>query len=755
MPKTKRITILISGLMILSIFWGVLGNPENTFAQTDDTPPNEVEISAALAERALSEYSFADLGYEDITLNGPFDSAQVRFGLPADWRLTPGASIELELAFYYSFPQAESPIEIGEIFGGLLQLTFNGLDVTNVLLDQRGDRSVTAAIPLDALAVEREDGRQILQFNLISDESCLYGVDTVVVIKPTSRVIIPHTTAEVNTDLAVFPRPIFQENLIVPEIATFVVPDQPSSLEMRAALAVVAGFGRLSDEDLLFTLVPRSELSTEYRNSTHIVFIGKAAGLPELTSVNLPVPPGSFIASNGNVDDGIVQMAVSPWNSSKAVMVVSGETDAGVYKSAQAVSSGIILGIDEPNVARIAEINPLTLIAATPANRTFADLGYQTETINRYGAVSRDFYFYVPPGQIPQGDSYIELFYAHSTLLDYNESGVVVELNGDPIGSNNFTEETSQNSTLKANIPASQLRPGRNRLTVNFGLIPADICAEFLVDNLWFTISSESLIHLPLVPMPQLSGARTLDLEFFPDLFTLSPENGSVAFVLPQNDSNAWQAAAQLAFNMGDDTDWTLAEFATYYENEVTDSVRQNHDLILVGLPTSLPLISELANAMPAPIEVGTNVAVLDDMQVSYRLPASSNLGYVQLFESPWNSNRAVLAVLGSSPNGVTWAGYALSSADLRSEFSGDLALVNGEQILAMDSRLSYSAGSVALDVPAAEVEVPVPDMATDDTPEVVSRPGWLLPALIGVVALMLLVVVFAMINGLKNRGRR
>ncbi len=751
MKFTKFTHKVLLGFTMLTLVLGlVVMVPSPSYAQ-DANPTPEEAASVQVDPEAVTgenEYSFTTLGLTEFTLNGPFDAYDLRFGLPPDWQLTQGTTVELDLAFYYTVPESTELVERSEVFGGLLQVSFNGVTATSVLLDEYGDRSVSIPVPLAALETGRDDGRHELALTLISDESCTYGIDVVVVVRPSSRLILPHQSGTLTTDLGLLPRPLYQLDSIAQDAVTFVIPDQPTASEMRAALMVAAGFGNLTGGDMVFSFIPVGQLTPELQNSTHLVFVGKPSSLPILGQVSLPVGVSEFTAPNGAPDDGILQLAISPWNSSKAVFVVGSDQDVGVVKAAQAFSSGIVIGLEQPSVARVAAINPTVTTATTSANRTLADLGYQTESTTYLGVVSREFEFYVPPGMVPEGDSYFELSYAHSSLLDFGSSGVSVQLNGESIGTAPFTEESAQTGKLQARIPKTVLRPGFNRMRVVFSLIPVDVCAEFFANNLWFTIFEDSVLHLPLIPAPETVPSRVLDLGLYRGLFSLSPAEGSVAFVLPEGDTTAAQVASQIAYKMGDDTNWALAEFETYYSTGVPDGAKQLHDLVIVGRASTQPIIAELAPYLPAPFEGGNDMASVQELQVSYRLPASADMGYVELLQSPWNPNRAILAVLGSSDQGVVWSGAALSTPELRGDLAGNFSLVSDQQIVSMDTRLDIASGSpIATVMPQVELDIAIPEASP-----VMARPGWVLPALGGVVVLMVLVILAAGIASFRKR---
>ncbi len=725
-------------------------SPSVGFAQvaTPESPAEE-GLTETIVLEAEDEYSFETLGLVEQTLNAPYDDMQVRFSVPPDWALSPGATIQLDLAFYYDVQELSTPSNIvGEIFGGLLQVVYNGVTLTSILLDERGDQSFTVPISARALESDRGDGRHELRLFLISDESCLYGVDTIVVVKPTSRFYLPHTNVAIDTDLSILPRPIFQFGSIAPDQAAFVIPDQPSTAELSALLSVAAGFGRLTNEELIFSVVNSSGLTPEIQNNSHLVFVGKPVAFPSLGNVTLPANPTEFTAPEGTPSDGILQMTQSPWNASKAVLVISGDTDEGVVKAAQAFSSGFVFGVEQPNLARIAEVNPIYLTTVAAANRTFADLGYLSDTVEYFGLTNREVEFYIPPGQVPDSGSYAEVHFAHSTFIAYERSGLTIELNGSPIGSANFTDETAQGSTLRVILPRDLMNPGRNRLRMVFNLVPEDVCAEFFVNNLWLTLYDDSLIHLPLLPLTVDFTDYLLDLDLYPQFFSLGPASESLAFVLPQNDIASWQIAAQVAANIGDDTEWSLAEPAVYYSDNVPEEVRQNQDMIIVGRASNQPIIAELAGALPAPFEAGSDVATVQDLQVTYRLPAGTNLGYIELLRSPWNSDKFIMAVLGSTDVGVSMAGAALTTPELRGELAGNLALVSNEQIVSIDTNLDLGAGTdITAAVPETTINIPMPD-----TTYTTQRPAWVLPAIAGVIVLMIVVIVFVGISNIRSR---
>lgn len=762
----KVFTLIVAGLFV-AIF--LLATPIQIFAQTPEPtdpadPVEPVEEVVQVTESLIpdqpitqqeavaygNELSLGLYGYEEDSLFSPYDEASYDFGVPAEWELSGGAYVQLDLGVFFQRPDVVED-ETGKLLlenipGGLLRIIFNDVTLTTLVLEQTGEQ--TYAIPISTTALEptRNDGRHELIVELIADAYCLYGFETTVVVRPTTRIVLPHTVGAPSTDLALLPRPFFQAGAFWVNDAILVVPNSPSVDELKAALAVSAGFGRLTDGDLTLTLKSIGELSSEELGANHLIFVGSVSSFPELSG--LPSNVNEML--NTYTEDGLIYLGQSQWNGSKGMLLVSGSSSEGVVKAGQAVSSGLVIGSVEPNLALVDEINPAAPMMTVAPLRTFADLGYGTQTIRGIGTINREYQFYVPPGQTTSDNAYIHLSFAHSTLLDYNLSGVLVTLNGEPLGSARFTDETAQQNEFQAQIPSDLIRAGVNSFFVQAVLLPRHVCDTAIFNNFWLRVNGDSYLQLPLLPIQDGLVGRQLDLSLYPDVFALSPSEGSVAFVFPSSDTAAWNVASQVAYNIGDQTNWSLAELEVAFADNVSDEIRQSHDLLLFGRPSQLPLVAELGNELPAPFDAGSDSPREQNIQVSYRVPSNVSTGIIELIRSPWGTNRAVLAVLGNSDQGLIWSGAALTIPELSGNLAGDLAIVQDKHIITSDSRL-VGTGS--------EIAIPQVDELESDTVAVSQttpspRPLWVLPVMAGAILLLMLVVVVAAFVSWRRKRR-
>ncbi len=743
----KRATYFLIVFVMVVGLWA--GSSTTGYAQTADPTPTPAAAAAPAAVLdPTSQVTFLTLGETDTLLRGPYDSLRVRLSTPIDWVLLPGATVQLDLSSSYTTLKGLDFTGTG----ASLEVTFNNVLVTTLPLDWTGERTLTIPLPPEALVSPRSDGRHELLLFLDAAIDCEYDHSTSLIVRQSSLINLPHDTTAPRLDLSRLPLPIYQDSAFQPVTAAVIVPDNPTAGELQAALTLAGGFGRLTNNRLPMTLLPAAAFTPEVQKANHIFMVGKADRLSALfTQLSLPAAFQGGAFAGVNPGEGVVQMAASPWSTANVVLVVSGDSDAAVNKAAQAVSSGVIRTNAAPNLAVVTDIQSSIAVPTIPVNRTLGELGYDVITLGGSGISSSEIRFYIPPGQITNNDAYVDISFTNSALVDFDRSGLVVQLNDQVIGSARISAETTTAGQARVTIPAYAVRPGINRMVFLADLLPIDVCTDINLNRLWLSISPNSMLHIPLVPAePIITSLQNLGA--YPLNFTASPTLKSVAFVLPTQDAAAWNTAVQLAADLGRRSYGTLVEVGAAFADALPEDFRKDRDLILVGVPADLPLIAELNPALPAPFENGSNIATERSQQVLYRLPDGVSLGYLQLAPAPWNNQRAVLGVLGSTSEGVAWAGNALVTAALRGQLGGDFAVVRDLQIISSDSRLSMRTAdlSTTLVAPAEALVTPAP--AVPVTTPAQNQP-WLIPAIIATGVLIALVLIIAILSALRKKA--
>ena len=283
-------------------------------------------------------------------------------------------------------------------------------------------------------------------------------------------------------------------------------------------------------------------------------------------------------------------------------------------------------------------------------------------------------------------------------------------------------------------------------------MIPVDRCTLPNLSGTYTNIWPGSNLHLPFTPT--ITGISSeFDLGFYPAPFVYDPTLSTTAFVLPKGDLQAWRNALGVAEYLGHASQGSVTTLAAFYADNIPATERPKYNLLIIGRASVLPIISELNTLLPAPFENNADLATEPNKQVTFRISPNTTIGYVELLPSPWNSDRVIVAALGNTTQGVAWGASHLI-APLSFTLKGNFAVINDTKVITTDTRIASLAPLVSA---AATANVPaVQAKAPDLNPSQVAvyKPGWLLPALMVTVLLIIITILVAVyINWTRNHS--
>jgi uncharacterized repeat protein (TIGR01451 family) len=457
-------------------------------------------------------------------------------------------------------------------------------------------------------------------------------------------------------------------------------------------------------------------------------------------------------------NDGVVQELVSPWDQTRAVLVITGLNDKAVYKASQAMSFSSRFPGMQGSFALVREVHPLPELPSEPltASLTFADLGYEDRVLTRFSREA-DYAFDIPVGWHLTGGATLDLRFSHSQLLDYGSSFLSVLINNAPVATVALDDETALNRELRVELSPSRLLPGqRNRISVQANIDPSDRCANL---DIWLSISSASMLYLG----HEVQETHALDLNLYPHPFDQRSDLADILFVLPpEPDPEEWEKALQLAAALGAATSGPNMAPALALGNARSEAALADYHIVVLGRPSRIPMLQQVSAQLPQPFQPGFDEIKQRIDGVVFRLPPGLSLGLIQLLPSPWNEARAFLAVTGTSDEGVWWAADVLIERPW--VLRGDLALVRESGVNTIDTRGLTKGGVVTamatvvpemtLVPPATPTTVTAPSTPTpnaseqrisDRTSRTTGRPAWLIPLVIvsGVIVVAILVIAF------------
>ncbi|MDP1547465.1 MAG: cellulose biosynthesis cyclic di-GMP-binding regulatory protein BcsB [Anaerolineales bacterium] len=742
-------TLIALGFFILLMItpFGVGADP----SQLDFQPRTGLEFEIT-DNRAI--FSFEDLRYGERNLFSPIDSKIYIFSTPPNWKFISGGEIDLHYDVLLNGVDLAKITAGGSPYGGNLFVNLNGFLIGSIPFNETGSYTTRLQIPPEALVSNREDGRHLLTISLNAQLSCVYDINALVNIKPTSLFDLPFESSSPALDFSRMPAPFYLESSFIPDGIFVVVADDPDVLELQAAMDVMAGFGSIIDNDYNIELVSIGQLSEADLALYHMIFVGTPDKFDVLSggAFQLPVVKGQlFNLPQESASDGILQLAHSPWNPNKAIMMVTGNSGESVLKAGQALSSGSVLAYDNPVLAFVSNVQVQSAAPSVVEEFSLKNLGYVTTTMRGIGQKSEEYLFYASKEQVSTKEGYIDLVYYHSGLADYENSSFSIRLNNQEIYSVGFKEETQQVTNLQIRIPPGVLRFGENRFEVRAEMVTVPSCDSTGFRDPWITISDESSIKLPPGLGDDLAPSWLKDLKFFPDLFSTHSNLGDTAFILPKSDPASWRVAGKMAYRLGETVAPVISRLTVAYADDVPQTIRDEYSLIVVGRSSVSPFLVEINDSLPAPFDIESDTANERQMQIVYRVPLGVSVGYLELMSSPFNSEKTVLVVAGNSDIGVGFAGDALLLGELQSQLAGVFAVTNGVQIATGNASGQFSIVGTA--VPGSEVIVTTPIPNVTGQPKSVAPPGWLIPLILSSGFIIILVIAFV-IKSIMDRRR-
>jgi len=513
------------------------------------------------------------------------------------------------------------------------------------------------------------------------------------------------------------PQPIYLETSNLTNLSYVVLPASPTAEEVRAGLTVMAAFGRKTFGYLPLSLVTEDQISENTLAESNLIYVGKPDSFTTLQNIDTPLNIKSDLFALPEIadTDGVLQLMLSPWNNEKYILLVSGELDEGVVKASQALSTwNIQTGLSD-NYSIVESVNSLVesnlaldgIVQISSIDFTLDDINQDFSEVDDVGENYVDIEFAIPPDQIPTDKPYMELMYSFSPLVDVDRSGIVVYLNDVRVGGVKFLQGQTGNLIDKIELPVSAFVPGDNLLELVINLVPLDKCSAGSISSssgfgVWTTIFPDTTIHLPLVSVTD-STIAVDRLSSFPSPFLNDSTFGSTAFVLPSNNPRTVGLAGNIAYELGRLVQGTILLPEAYFDSQLPENFGDKN-LIIVGEPKKLQILNNMKDSLPGYFEEGSNIAVLESQQVTYRISDQKTLGYLELLSSPWNDKRAILGVFGTNDDGVEIAGSALSNLQLKETLLGNFAAIDGVNAIVVDTRTGQGVSRVVSELKAESI---------------------------------------------------
>lgn len=381
-------------------------------------------------------------------------------------------------------------------------------------------------------------------------------------------------------------------------------------------------------------------------------------------------------------DAGVIQELVSPWNSQRVVVVVTGLTDEALIKAAAGLNPRNRFPGIWGQSAIVEELQPITRSTSIyPREFTLGSLGHEDEELIVLDLDTVQYAFDFPADAILDKDSHLTLHLAHAPSVSKIGGALKITLNGITVASTALDDSNLNSTWLTFPLSQAAVKPGRNILRFATTFDKSEECV--VKANYWLTIYKDSFLHL------NSKAARIkYDLSNFPYPFTQPGDLTNVLFALSdQPDSAEIEGVLQVASLIGSRVDSKEFLPSVRFGGEPEETVVTSTHILAIGLPTTNSYIRTVNDLLPQPFVPDSNQALQRIDIPTYAITPDTDLGFVQMIVSPWTEgdNLALVIATGTSGDGLTKALTAL--AQPAPNLSGNLTLIRDDQVSSIDTR--------------------------------------------------------------------
>jgi hypothetical protein len=216
------------------------------------------------------DISWAELGYGEEVLYGPFATQNYYFRLPAT--LAPAAGSSIILNLLYEWHQITDSVAGPQPVLATVAVSLDDELLTTAEFTKSTSTTLAVDLPTEALALPPGD-RSKLTINLTVSGDCEHIKQTTLVVKDTSALHMVYTRRPLVLDLGLYPYPFYQGSL-EPDQVRFVLPAQPSSQDVAAAAAIAGRLGALTSNRIEIHAGKDSTAVLQEQAREHLIAVG-------------------------------------------------------------------------------------------------------------------------------------------------------------------------------------------------------------------------------------------------------------------------------------------------------------------------------------------------------------------------------------------------------------------------------------------------------------------------------------------------
>ena len=606
--------------------------------------------------------SFSELGVEEqVQLRGPYQEFLIKFALPVDWQVDGNIDLKLDVTGEFqslleAFTTEDSEVEYG-FKKGFLRAELNGVSMGEAEINSDRTQTVVFTAPGDLINQDSRENEIVISWD--AGDACDHSVTSLISISTESEIIIQHFLKATSLKLKDFPAPFIYDNAFISYPVSFVIPDKPDESVLSALMAVSSAFGRLGGEGFIYEIISTSELDQKQYADHQFVFVGDIGQVNEMLVDGMGgselVVPDVVTGS----DNGYLKYQISPWNNGRTIFIVTGENGTALKKASSIISADSIILFLDGNSAVIQDIEDPSKLQQYQIDHSLSDLvSEKTLQVTSLDETLVEIPFSIPGDQQISPESYLELYFRHSQLINYLQSNISIFINNNLIGTIRFSDHSAENGLVRVILPPNVLKPLQNELLISFTISPQDICADERTGDYWITIFGDSYLHIP----PVLETDVESQAYTFGNLSSGLMRDGSFSnliFLVDRNEKQEWVYASRIAYTLGMFTDANIIQPTVRYADSINE-LENNKDYILISDLNAVPSYGEINEYLPLPINAGSGLSEESLAGIKFEIDSRQDIGVIESAIIQ-DQRTTILGVFGNSSEGFEAAVNALT----------------------------------------------------------------------------------------------
>ena len=437
--------------------------------------------------------------------------------------------------------------------------------------------------------------------------------------------------------------------------------------EVSAAMNLMADLSTPTTDENLIQFCLLGDLAATKPKNTVVV----------ANYANLPAQYKSMVPDTTKLDKNGVVVFGDDSNGNPLLLITSNDDDC-LLEAAYMLMDDDRVDQEKSNVAIVPKgsasiaINSTALSKMVAGNYTVGDI--VGNGLSFVGPFHNEQLIYLPFSEdyFLSDAGKVTLKFRYSDNLDFNRSMVTVSWGDIPVASKKLTQEKATGDELIFTMPADVVGTTAGAIKISFDLEIRDlICTPRQEQMPWAYVSDESILYLPA------STGIVLTFDLKPSPFRTDGKFNDLMLVLSdQPTTEELNLYAQIIGMYGEG----VKPYGTFYVKRAKEFSESDSDynIITTGTYKDNTLLQRINNNLHFAYENnGSRFASNEQLILSETY--AGNIAILQLLESPYASNRGVLAVTGIDDQTLSTVTEFMRDSEMRYSLSKDCVLIDSE----------------------------------------------------------------------------